>query len=98
MNTYLATPPKAKTETARRRMTEAIERSGLSAGLHVRAMDRTLVLERDAEALDRKSPLDERSLLKTDLPADVAHKETIHARYKSLSHVERPFRNCKRAL
>lgn len=87
MNTYLATPPKAKTETARRRMTEAIERSGLSAWLHVRAMDRTLVLERDAEALDRKSPLDERSVLKTDLPADVAHKETIYARYKSLSHV-----------
>lgn len=98
MNTYLAAHPKAKPETAQRRVTEAIERLGLSAWLHVRAIERTLVLEQDVETLTRESRLDGCYVLKTDLPADVANKETIHARYKSLSHVERAFRNCKSVL
>ena len=51
-----------------------------------------LKLNVDKEALCRAEELDGCYALKTDLPREVASKETIHDRYKGLSEVEWAFR------
>ena len=52
-------------------------------------------LEVDEEALAQAAQLDGCYVLKSDLPADVAHKKTIHDRYKDLAEVECAFRTMK---
>ena len=54
-----------------------------------------LKLNVDKEALCRAEKLDGCYVLKTDLPREVASKETIHDRYKGLSEVEWAFRTQK---
>jgi len=54
-----------------------------------------LKLNVDKEALCRAEELDGCYALKTDLPREVASKETIHDRYKGLSEVEWAFRTQK---
>jgi hypothetical protein len=74
-----------------------IERLRLSGWLQVSVADRTLSLQQDTEALADESKLDGCYCLKTDLAAEVATKERVHERYKSLSEVEWAFRTCKTA-
>jgi hypothetical protein len=54
-----------------------------------------LQLRLNEEALQEVSRLDGCYVIKSDLPKDVASKETIHDRYKDLSDVEEAFRTCK---
>ena len=57
-----------------------------------------LKLNVDKEALCRAEELDGCYALKTDLPREVASKETIHDRYKGLSEVEWAVQDAKSVL
>lgn len=94
-NVYLAEHPRAGVAVAARKVEQAIERLRLSKWLSASAMDRTLALVQSEAALAEESKLDGCYCLKTDLKAEVASKEIVHARYKSLAQVEWAFRSCK---
>lgn len=95
LNTYLAEHPRAKVATAQRRMEQRIKALGLSHWMSVRSDERTLTLSADSGALEEESKLDGCYVLRTDLSAAEASKETVHDRYKSLGEVEQAFRRSK---
>ena len=94
-NAYLAEHPRARVKTALRKVEEKIKRVRLCGWLRVSVSLRTLSLEEDSEALAEESKLDGCYCLKTDLPREVATKQRVHERYKSLSEVEWAFRTFK---
>jgi len=94
-NTYLRQHPRAGVSTAERTVREKIERLRIGMWLDVRSEERTLRFRVNEEALKEVSRLDGCYVIKSDLPKDVASKETIHDRYKDLSEVEEAFRTCK---
>ena len=94
-NIYLHEHKKAKVETAIKDVNKKIVQLKIDKWLSVRSRERTLELEVDNEALEEVSRLDGCYVIKTDLPKDVADKQTIHDRYKDLTEVERAFRTFK---
>jgi len=96
-NAYLAEHPRARVKTALRKVEEKIQRLRLCGWLRVSVSPRRLSLEEDPKALAEESKLDGCYCLKTDLPREVATKQRVHERYKSLSQVEWAFRTCKTA-
>lgn len=94
-NVYLAEHPRADVAVAVRKVEQRIKRLRLSEWLSASATDRTLALVQSAAALAEESKLDGCYCLKTDLNAEVASKDVVHARYKSLAQVEWAFRTCK---
>jgi len=92
---YLHEHKKAKVETAIKDVNKKIVQLKIDKWLSVRSRERTLELEIDNEALGEVSRLDGCYVIKTDLPKDVADKQTIHDRYKDLTEVERAFRTFK---
>lgn len=95
LNTWLAEHPRAKVATAQRRMEQRIKTLGLSNWMSVHSHERTLTLSEDSGALEEESKLDGCYVLRTDLSAAEAPKETVHDRYKSLGEVEQAFRRSK---
>ena len=95
LNTYLAEHPRAKTSTAQRRIEVRLKSLGLSNWTKVQSQERTLTLSEDPGALEEESKLDGCYVLRTDLSAEEASKETVHDRYKSLGEVEQAFRRSK---
>ncbi len=95
MNAYLSEHPKAKTETALKRVRAKIEKLKTGSWLSAEAEGPVVKLAVDGKALAEEEILDGCYVLKTDLPESTADKETVNARYKSLYHVERAFRSCK---
>ncbi|MFN0130630.1 MAG: transposase [Verrucomicrobiales bacterium] len=95
LNTWLAQHPRAKVSTAIRRIDQRLKRLGLSNWMSVHGQERTITLKEDPEALREESKLDGCYVLRTDLLAQEASKETVHARYKSLGEVEQAFRRSK---
>jgi transposase len=51
----------------------------------------------DEKARTGVAALDGCYVIKSDVPRDKAHRETLHARYKDLAFVERDFRDMKTA-
>jgi len=96
-NQYLADHPRALTQTALGKVQKKIEQLCLSSWITVIAEGRTLRLVQDEEVLAEVSKLDGCYCLKTDLKSNVASKELVHDRYKSLAQVEWAFRTCKTA-
>jgi len=94
-NAYLAEHPRAKTETGLRDINAYAKRLRIDGWTRVRIEGRILVVERDDEARARESRLDGCYVLKTDAPVAAASAETLHARYKDLTEVERAFRVMK---
>ena len=94
-NIYLHEHKRAKVETAIKDVNKKIVQLKINKWLNVRSRERTLELEVDNEALEEVSRLDGCYVIKTDLPKDVADKQTIHDRYKDLTEVERAFRTFK---
>jgi len=94
-NAYLAEHPRAKTETGQRDLLAYGKRLRIDGWARVRIEGRVLVVERDDEARARVSRLDGCYALKTDVPLAAASAETLHARYKDLTEVERAFRVMK---
>jgi len=95
-NNYLCEHPKAKPETAIKRVQEKIDRLKVSAWLFVRHDGgRTLRLMTDEQALEQSARLDGCYVIVTDLDNEQADAATVHDRYKDLAHVERGFRTSK---
>ena len=94
-NVYLAEHPRAAVAVALRDVQQKIDKLRLSAWLSVSNEAGTLSLVRDEQALAEVSKLDGCYCLKTDLTPQVAPKELVHDRYKSLAEVEWAFRTCK---
>lgn len=95
LNTWLAEHPRAKAATAQRRVEQRLKALGLSHWMSVHSHERTLTLSEDSSALEEESKLDGCYVLRTDLSAAEASKETVHERYKSLGEVEQAFRRSK---
>ena len=96
-NRYLAEHPRDSRDVALRAVQQKIQALHLSAWLSLVSEGRTLSLVRDEELLAETSRLDGCYCLKTDLALEVASKERVHDRYKSLADVEWAFRSCKTA-
>jgi hypothetical protein len=95
LNTYLAEHPRAKVSTAQRRLEQRLKTLGLSNWMSVQSQGRTITLRADPDALQEEAKLDGCYVLRTDLSAQQASKETVHERYKSLGEVEQAFRRSK---
>jgi transposase len=94
-NTYLHEHTKANGEVALKRITGKIQRLQASEWLSATVEDRVITIVTDNEALSAESKLDGCYALKTDLSKEIASKETVHTRYKDLTHVEMAFRTSK---
>jgi len=97
-NARLAQKPRAKVETLRKQAQGWIEHYGFSAWLKLEVAGRTVSLIKDRAAASQLGLLDGCYVLETDLPAAAADTHTVHARYMSLTDVERDFRTMKTGL
>jgi hypothetical protein len=96
-NEYLIARPGASADIACRNIARKAECLNLSSWVRIRQKDRVLTIETDQEALAEVQKLDGCYVLKTDLAAERADKETVHSRYKDLIWVETAFRFSKTA-
>jgi transposase len=94
-NIYLKEHTKAKGEIALRKITAKIKRLQASEWLSATLENRVITLIIDKENLLDESKLDGCYAIKTDLSKEIATKETVHTRYKDLTHVEMAFRTSK---
>lgn len=94
-NLYLREHPRAKVKVGKRILEEKALKLCVSEWVRIEAEGRTLSIRVDHETLAEVSKLDGCYVLKTDLPPELAHKETINARYKDLALVDKAFRTCK---
>jgi len=97
-NDYLSAHSRAKVSVAEKEISKKIKQVRVDKWLTVRIDGRMLNLSVNEDALKEASHLDGCYVIKTDLPASVASKETIHSRYKDLATVEQAFRTCKTDL
>jgi hypothetical protein len=95
LNDYLATHPRAKPETARKRIEKRLGKLGLGNWMAVSVEGRVLTLGVDEQSLAEEAKLDGCYLIRTDLEVGVADKHLVHERYKSLALVEQAFRRSK---
>jgi len=94
-NSYLQEHSKAKVEVALKKITAKIARLQATQWLSATIENRVIAIITDAEALSAESKLDGCYAIKTDLSKEMASKETVHSRYKDLTHVEMAFRTSK---
>jgi len=102
---YLKEHPRAKVETALKKLQEKCNRLRLSKWVSICAEATEITLSIDNEALKEDAKgvanprviLDGCYVLKSDLSPEAATKETIHDRYKDIASVESAFRNSKTA-
>jgi transposase len=94
-NRYLSEHPRAKAPTALNKVTARLEGLRLNGWVRATVQERKVTVEEDATALAEVSKLDGCYVLQTDVGAEWAGKETLHARYKDLTLVEQGFRTSK---
>ena len=94
-NTYLQEHSKAKVEVALKKIRTKIARLQATEWLSATIENRVIAIITDAEGLSAESKLDGCYAIKTDLSKEMASKETVHSRYKDLTHVEMAFRTSK---
>jgi hypothetical protein len=97
-NERLVQKPRAKVETLRKHAQGWIDHYGFSSWLKLQVTERTVNLSRDEALAVELGLLDGCYVLETDLPAAAADPRTVHARYMSLTEVERDFRTMKTGL
>jgi len=93
-NEYLSTHPRAKVETAIRKVESKLESLKLK-WLSVEEKERVLTIQTDKELLAENRKLDGCYVIKTNLPKEAASKHLVHKRYKDLAFVETAFRSSK---
>jgi transposase len=96
-NEYLREHARAKPQVALRKLQARARTLGITSWVTLLQNERTLSLTQDTQALAELAHLDGCYVLKTDLPAESASKEIVHARYKDLAQVEWAFRSAKTA-
>ena len=94
-NNYLMEHKQAKVGTALNQIQARCLKLKVSGWVSAMAEERQLILNIDEAALTETAKLDGCYVLKSDLSADIATKETIHDRYKDLALVESAFRSSK---
>ena len=97
-NAYLKDHPRAKVETALKKIQAKINRLNLKTWLAITAQNRVLTVKIDDEAIAEASKLDGCYIIKTDLLSADIEAQTIHDRYKDLAMVESAFRTVKSDL
>ena len=94
-NDYLAEHSRASVDAALEKIKERCEKLKVSKWVKAMSSVRRISLVTDQDVLAEIEKLDGCYVLKTDLNATAADKETIHSRYKDLAHVEWAFRMSK---
>jgi transposase len=94
-NEYLENHPKAKVETALRKITSKIERLKLKTWFSVKAQGRIVSAIINHQAKEEQARFDGCYCLKTDLASDIASTQVVHDRYKDLAKVESAFKTMK---
>jgi hypothetical protein len=94
-NAYLEQHPKARVETARKKVAAYARTLRIDAWAHVEVQGRTLRVQRTETVLTELARLDGCYVLKTDVAVTDGSAEILHARYKDLGLVEQAFRTCK---
>jgi transposase len=95
-NDYLNAHPRASLQTGLKALSKEVEKLKLRTWVGVKSAEtRLLTLEIDPQARNEEAKLDGCYVLKTDLKAEQASKEVVHARYKDLALVEQAFRTSK---
>ena len=97
-NAYLQTHPKAKVETALKKVQSQAEQLKIHTWIEIKTKQRKLLIEINEAAKNHAARLDGCYVIKTDLAAELACTETVHARYKGLAEVEFAFRTMKTTL
>ena len=97
LNGYLREHPRARVETAAKRVQAKIEQLKIAPWLEVKAQGRSVQLAVNSPALEEAARLDGCYVLKTDLAESAASRQVVHDRYKDLAQVEQAFRTCKTA-
>jgi transposase len=97
-NKYLQEHPKAKTETALKKINTKIKQLNVKAWLSINTQGRVLTINIDNEAVIEESRLDGCYVIKTDLKKTDVNAQSVHERYKDLAMVESAFRTFKSDL
>ena len=94
-NQYLREHRRARIDVALRKVTAHIEKLRVGEWVRIDARGRQILIERDGAALERLARLDGCYVLVSDVDAEAADAQTLHARYKDLAQVEQAFRTMK---
>jgi transposase len=97
-NADLQIHPKAKVETALKKVQSQAEQLKIHTWVQIKVEHRTLLIEINQTEKNNVARLDGCYVIKTDLAAELAGTETVHARYKGLAEVEFAFRTMKTTL
>ena len=97
-NAYLQGHPKAKIETALKKVNAKIKQLNLKTWLSVGTQDRVLIINMDNDVIVEESRLDGCYVIKTDLAKSDVSTQSVHERYKDLAMVESAFRTVKSDL
>jgi hypothetical protein len=92
---HLAQHPRAKQETARKKLEARLRKLRLDGWLEVEVAGRRVTLREDPARLAEESKLDGCYVIRTDLDAADATAQLVHQRYKDLAQVEQAFRRSK---
>jgi hypothetical protein len=94
---YLAEHPRAKPDVQQRKLEAKAKKLKIGPWASVVVEGRVLSIKVDKAALSDAGRFDGCYVIKTNLPASAASKETVHGRYKDLALIEHGFRTCKTA-
>lgn len=97
-NRYLAEHPKAKPQTAWKKVTAKAGKLKVEAWVVLEQPERAITTHLDEEKKQTLARLDGCYVIKSDLPKTAADKQTVHDRYKDLTQVEHAFRTMKTTL
>jgi transposase len=95
---YLAEHPRAKVKVAKRIVKGKAKKLKIDTWVSIKAQGRNLSAKIKETELEEAEKLDGCYVIKTDLSAETASKQTIHDRYKGLAEVEWAFRTMKTTL
>jgi transposase len=97
-NSYLHDHPKAKIETALKKINAKIKQLNLQTWLSISTKDRVLIINIDNDIITEESRLDGCYVIKTDLAQSKASAQSVYERYKDLGMVETAFKTVKSDL
>ncbi len=97
-NRYLAEHPKAKPQTAWKKVTAKAKKLKVEAWVVLEQPERAITTHLDEEKKQTLARLDGCYVIKSDWPKMAADQQTVHDRYKDLTQVEHAFRTMKTTL
>jgi transposase len=95
---YLSEHSREKVKVAKRIVKKKASKLKIDKWVDIRIRGRNLSVKVKDTVLEEEEKLDGCYVIKTDLSAETASRQTVHDRYKSLAEVEWAFRTMKMAL